>query len=178
MKAKNPDLIYAAVDSTEGAALLVRQSKELKLIPKLFVGGGNGFIQPDFAARAGQAADHIVCTTTWTPRVTYSGAGTFNKKFIARYKSPPQPYGAEAYAGISVIADALKRSKTPTPKNVRDALAKTNLMTVLGPVKFISYQNKSRQNKLPTFLVQWLNGQAEIIWPKYLATKKYIYPAP
>jgi branched-chain amino acid transport system substrate-binding protein len=51
-------------------------------------------------------------------------------------------------------------------------------MTVLGPVKFISYNNKSQQNKLPAFLVQWLNGKAEIVWPKHLATKKYVYPAP
>lgn len=178
VKAKNPDLLYAAVDRTKDAALLVRQSKELKLIPKLFVGGGNGFIQPDFAARAGQAADHIVCTTTWIPTVPYSGAGSFHQKFIARYKTPPEHYGAEAYAGIKVIADALKRTKTPTPKNVRDALAKTNLMTALGPVKFISYNNKSRQNRLPAFLVQWLNGHLQIVWPPKMATKKIVYPVP
>ena len=178
VKAKNPDLVYAAIDNAKGAALLVRQSKELKLNPKLFVGGGNGFIQPEFAAHAGQASNHIVCTATWTPTVPYSGAGTFNQKFIARYKTPPEHYGAEAYAGITVIADALKRTKAPAPKNVRDALAKTNLMTVLGPVKFISYNNKSQQNRLPAFLAQWLNSQLQIVWPPEMATKKIVYPAP
>ncbi len=178
VKAKNPDLIYAAVDNAKGAALLVRQSRDLKLNPKLFVGGGNGFVQPEFAAHAGKASDHIVCSAIWTPAVPHPGAATFNEKFIARYKTPPEHYGAEAYAGITVIADALKRTKVSGPKNIRDALAKTNLMTVLGPVKFISYNKKSQQNKLPTFLVQWLNGKAEIVWPKHLATKKYVYPAP
>ena len=52
------------------------------------------------------------------------------------------------------------------------------ITSVLGPVKFVSYHNKSQQNKLPAFLVQWLNGKAEIVWPKHLATKKYVYPAP
>jgi branched-chain amino acid transport system substrate-binding protein len=178
VKAKNPDLIYAAADNAKGAALLVSQSRDLKLKPKLFVGGGNGFVQPDFATHAGQASDHIVCPVIWAPTVPHPGAATFNEKFIARYKTPPEHYGAGAYAGITVIADALKRTKVPAPKNVRDALAKTNLMTVLGPVKFISYNNKSQQNKLPAFLVQWLNGKAEIVWPKHLATKKYVYPAP
>ena len=177
VKAKNPDLIYAAVDNAKGAALLVRQSKELKLNPKLFVGGGNGFVQPDFAAHAGKASDHIVCSAIWTPAVPHPGAATFNEKFIARYKTPPEDYGAEAYAGITVIADALKRTKAPAPKNVRDALAKTNLMTVLGPVKFISYNKKNQQNKLPAFLVQWLNGQLQIVWPQNMATKKIVYPA-
>ena len=178
VKAKNPDLIYVVADNAKGAALLVRQSKDLKLNPKLFIGGGNGFVDPEFATHAGQASDHIVCTAIWTPTVTHRGAGTFNKKFIARYKIPPEHYGAEAYAGITVIADALKRTKVLAPGNVRDALAKTNLMTVLGPVKFISYNNKSQQNKLPAFLVQWLNGQLQIVWPKSMATKKIVYPTP
>ncbi len=178
VKAKNPDLIYAATDSAGSAALLARQLKDLKLNPKLFIGGGNGFVKPEFATHAGQASDHIVCTATWRSTVPYRGAGTFNEKFTARYKTPPEHYGAEAYAGITVIADALKRTKVLAPGNVRDALAKTNLMTVLGPVEFVSYNNKSRQNKLPAFLVQWLNGQAEIVWPKQLATKKAIYPLP
>jgi branched-chain amino acid transport system substrate-binding protein len=177
-KAKNPDLIYVAADNAKGAALLVRQSRDLKLNPKLFVGGGNGFVQPDFATHAGQASDHIVCTANWTPTVPYRGAGTFNEKFIGRYKTPPEHYGAEAYAGVTVIADALKRTKVPGPKNVRDALAKTNLMTVLGPVKFISYNSKSQQNKLPALMVQWLNGQLQIVWPKNMATKKIVFPAP
>jgi branched-chain amino acid transport system substrate-binding protein len=178
VKAKNPDLIYVAADNAKGAALLVRQSRDLKLNPKLLVGGGNGFVQPDFATHAGQASDHVVCTTNWTPTVPYRGAGTFNEKFIGRYKTPPEHYGAEAYAGITVIADALKRTKVPGPKNVRDALAKTNLMTVLGPVKFSAYNNKSQQNKLPAFMVQWLKGQLQIVWPKSMATKKIVYPAP
>lgn len=178
VKAKNPDLIYVAADNAKGAALLVRQSRDLKLNPKLFVGGGNGFVQPDFATHAGQASDHIVCTANWTPTVPYRDAGTFNEKFMGRYKTPPEHYGAEAYAGVTVIADALKRTKVPGPKNVRDALAKTNLMTVLGPVKFISYHNKSQQNKLPAFLVQWLNGQRQIVWPTSMASQKMVYPAP
>jgi branched-chain amino acid transport system substrate-binding protein len=177
VKAKNPDLIYAAADSAKGAALLVRQVKDLKLNPKRFVGRGNGFVQPEFATHTGQASDQIVCSAIWTPAVPHPGAASFNERFIARYKTPPEHYGAEAYAGITVIADALKRTTVLAPKNIRDALAKTNLMTVLGPVKFIAYNNKSQQNKLPAFLVQWLNGKAEIIWPKHLATKKNVYPA-
>ena len=178
VKAKNPDLIYAATDNAKNAALLVRQSKDLELNPKLFVGGGNGFIQPEFVAHAGQASDHIVSSAIWAPMVPYRGASAFNQKFIARYKTPPEHYGAEAYAGIIVIADALKRTKATVPKKIRDALAKTNLMTVLGPVKFISYKNKSQQNKLPTFLAQWLDGQLQIVWPPQMASKKAIYPIP
>jgi branched-chain amino acid transport system substrate-binding protein len=178
VKAKNPDLIYAAADSVRGAALLVRRSRELKLNPKLFIGEGNGFVQPEFATQAAKASDHIVCPALWAAKLPYSGAGAFNEKFIAAHNTPPEHYGAEAYAGITVIADALKRTRVLAPGNVRDALTKTSRMTVLGPVKFVSYNNKSQQNRLPTYLVQWINGKLEIVWPQHLATQKVFYPAP
>ena len=177
-KEKSPDLIYAVADNASSAASLVRQSKVLNLNPKVFIGGGEGFVQPEFAVKAGKASDHIICTALRASALPYPPARKFHDRFMARFKTPPGHYGAEAYTGIRVIADALKRAKAMAPQKIRDALSNTNLKTVLGPVKFISYNNKSQQNKLPAFLVQWFNGQAEIVWPKNLATKKYVYPAP
>jgi branched-chain amino acid transport system substrate-binding protein len=52
------------------------------------------------------------------------------------------------------------------------------MMTAFGPVKFISYDKKTQQNKLPTYMVQWQNGKLETVWPKELAKKKYIFPVP
>jgi branched-chain amino acid transport system substrate-binding protein len=80
-----------------------------------------------------------------------------------------------------VVADALKRAKSssmPTPKEVRDALAATDMKTAFGPVKFISYGKKTQQNKLDTYLIQWQKGELEAVWPKGVATKPYIYPTP
>jgi branched-chain amino acid transport system substrate-binding protein len=178
VQAKNPDLIYAITDDADSAALLVRQSRVLKLNPILFVGEGNGFDQNDFISQAGKAADHIVTTALWTPLVPYRGAGAFNQKFIERHKNPPGHSGAEAYAGVFVIADALKRTRALTPDAIRNALSRTDMMTLLGPVKFSAYNQKSQQNRLPTYLLQWIAGQQEIIWPKEFATHKPIFSAP
>jgi branched-chain amino acid transport system substrate-binding protein len=167
VKTKNPDLLYMVTDNVTDAALLIRQSKELNLSPKLFVGGAIGFAQPDFEKNAGIASNYVAYTTQWTASAPYPGAKEFNTKFIAKHDTAPTYQGAQAYAAITVMADALKRTKVLTPENVRDALA-----------KFVSYNKKSRQNKLPTFLVQWIDGKAEIVWPKHLATKKAVYPMP
>jgi branched-chain amino acid transport system substrate-binding protein len=43
---------------------------------------------------------------------------------------------------------------------------------------YVSYNKKSRQNRLPTYLIQWIDGKAEIVWPKNMATNKYVYPRP
>jgi branched-chain amino acid transport system substrate-binding protein len=178
VQAKNPDLIYAIADDAGIAAMLLRQTRALKLNPKLFVGAGNGFDQTAFGVQAGKAANHIVSTALWTPLVSHSGAAAFNQKFMARHKTPPGRYGAEAYAGMIVIAEALKRARQLTPPAVRDAISRTDMMTLLGPIKFVAYDNKSRQNRLPTYLLQWINGKQEIIWPQKFATHKPIYPQP
>jgi len=61
---------------------------------------------------------------------------------------------------------------------VRDALAETDMMTVFGPVKFVSYGKKTQQNSLPAYLFQWIDGKLETVWPKKVATAKYVYPIP
>ena len=178
VKTKNPDLLYTVTDDMRDAALLTRHSKELNLNPKLFAGSAIGFAPPEFAKNAGIASNYVACMTQWTTSVPYPGAKEYYSKFKAKYNTPPTYHGAQAYAAIYVMADALKRTKILTPGNVRDALAKTDLKTIYGPVKFISYNKKSRQNRLPTYLIQWIDGKAEIVWPKRLATKKYVYPRP
>jgi branched-chain amino acid transport system substrate-binding protein len=177
VKAANPDLIYM-VSYVMDAGLLMRQSKELDINPKLFVGGGAGFTLPEFIKNAGPAADFVFSATLWVETVPYPGAKAYFDKYAAKFKDDTEYHGAEAYAGMYVVADALKRAKALTPEAVREAMVATNMMTVFGPVKFVSYDKKTQQNKLPTYLVQWQKGKLETVWPKEMATSPAGYPVP
>ncbi|MFA5807002.1 MAG: ABC transporter substrate-binding protein [bacterium] len=177
VKAANPDMIYM-VSYIMDASLLMRQSKELRINPKMFVGGGAGFTLPEFAKSAGDAADGVYSATLWVDTLPFPGAKEYSANFRKKYGSETEYHGAEAYATMYVVADALKRAKSITPKDVRDALVATDMKTAFGPVKFISYGKKTQQNKLDTYMVQWQKGELEAVWPKGVATKKYIYPTP
>ena len=177
VKAANPDMIYM-VSYVMDASLLMRQSKELRINPKMFVGGGAGFTLPEFAKSAGDAANGVFSATLWIETLPFPGAKAYFDKFKKKYGSETEYHGAEAYAAMYVVADALGRAKSITPKDVREALTKTDMKTAFGPVKFISYGKKTQQNKLDTYLVQWQNGELDAVWPKSAATKKYIYPTP
>ena len=177
VKAKKPDMVYM-ISYVMDASLLMRQAKELNLNPEIFVGGAAGFTLPEFHKNAGAASEFVYSATLWTPSVPYPGAKEYYDKFVARYETPTEYHGAEAYAAMYVIADTLKRAKSMAPKDVRAALAATDMMTVFGPVKFVSYGKKTQQNNLPTFLVQWLDGNLETVWPKNVSTKPYVYPTP
>jgi branched-chain amino acid transport system substrate-binding protein len=177
VKAANPDMIYM-VSYVMDASLLMRQSKELRINPKMFVGGGAGFTLPEFAKSAGDASDGVYSATLWVDTLPFPGAKQYSDNFRKKFGSETEYHGAEAYAAMYVVADALKRAKSITPKDVRDALAKTDMKTAFGPVKFISYGKKTQQNKLDTYMVQWQKGTLEAVWPTSVATKKYIYPTP
>jgi branched-chain amino acid transport system substrate-binding protein len=177
VKAANPDLLYM-VSYVMDASLLMRQSKELGINPMLFVGGGAGFTLPEFQKSAGDAAEYVYSATLWTESLPFPGAKEYFNNYRKRFKEDTEYHGAEAYAAMYVVADALKRAKSITPKDVRDALAATDMMTAFGPVKFISYGKKTQQNKLDTYLVQWQKGELEAVWPKKIATKKFIFPTP
>ncbi|MBI4666022.1 MAG: ABC transporter substrate-binding protein [Nitrospinae bacterium] len=175
VKQENPDIIYM-VSYSNDAALLMNHSMELKLNPKLFVGGGAGFTLPEFYESAGKAANKVISATLWHQSLPHPGARQYFDNFVKRYKKDTEYHGAEAYAAMYVIADALKRAKSLEPVDVKKALAATDMMTVFGPVKFVSEGKKVNQNKMDTYVVQWLGGKLEVIWPKKSATAKYAYP--
>lgn len=175
VKQLNPDVVYM-ISYIMDASLLMNQSKELKLTPKMFIGGAAGFTMPEFQKNSGAASEKVISATLWHQVLTYPGAMDYYNKFKAKYNAPTEYHGAEAYAAAYVIADALKRAKSFSNDDIRNALAATDMMTVFGPVKFISYGAMKNQNKVPTYVVQWIDGKLELVWPAKIATKKFAYP--
>jgi len=175
VKQMNPDLVYM-ISYIMDASLLMRQARELKLTPKLFVGGAAGFTLPEFNQNAGKAANFVVSATLWHQVLPLPGAMDYFNRFKAKYNKDTEYHGAEAYAAAYVIKDVLSRAKSFSPEDIKQALSETKLMTVFGPVKFISYEKKTNQNKLTTYVVQWQHGKLQLIWPKNLANAKYVFP--
>lgn len=177
IKVKNakPDLIYM-ISYVMDASLIMRQSMELDINPKLFVGGGAGFTLPEFHQNAGKASEGVFSADLWVPSLPNPGAKDYFNNYKKLFGKETEYHGAEAYAAMYVIADVLKRAKSFSAEDVRQAMAATDMMTAFGRVKFIAYDKKINQNKLPTYLVQWIKGKLECVWPKEFATAKYIFP--
>jgi branched-chain amino acid transport system substrate-binding protein len=175
VKELNPDIVYM-VSYVMDAALLMKQSKELKITPKMFIGGGAGFTLPEFQQNAGVASEKIISATLWHEVLPFPGAMEYFKKFKAKYNKDTEYHGAEAYAAAYVIADVLKRTKSLSRADIKAALSATDMMTVFGPVKFTTWGKMKNQNKASSYVVQWINGKLEMVWPPELSKTKLVYP--
>jgi branched-chain amino acid transport system substrate-binding protein len=114
----------------------------------------------------------------WEQSVPYPGSERFFRQYTDKYHTWPDYHGAEAYAAFQVVADVAGRAKSFDPDGLREALMKTNMISIMGPVKFVSYGKKSQQNRLPTYLLQWKEDELKIVWPPRLAGWKFIFPFP
>jgi branched-chain amino acid transport system substrate-binding protein len=175
IKRLNPDIIYM-VSYIMDASLLMKQARELKLTPKMFIGGAAGFTLPEFVENAGKASDKVISATLWHQVLPFPGAMDYYNKFVAKYNRDTEYHGAEAYAACYVIADALKRAPSLKNEDIKKALSETDMMTVFGPVKFTTWGKMKNQNKAATYVVQWIDGKLEMVWPTVHATKKFNFP--
>ena len=175
VKQKDPDLIYM-ISYVLDASLLMNQSMELKMNPRLFAGAAAGFTLPEFAHNTGKSGEKVVSATLWHQSLPLPGAIAYYEKYLSKYNRETEYHGAEAYAAAYVIADVLGRAKSHSKEDITKALSETDMMTVFGPVKFISYGRKINQNKLETYVVQWLDGKLQMIWPRSLSKADYVYP--
>lgn len=177
VKESGSELVYMT-SYVMDAAMLMKQARELKLYPGLFVGNGAGYTMPAFKENAGIASEKVLSSTLWHQTLPIPGAKEYYQNYTAKYGTgnPPDYHGAEAYAAAYVIMDAIQRAESYDAESLKKALDKTDIMTAFGPVKFVSYGNKIHQNKLSSYVVQWIDGTMRLIWPKNLADTAYVYP--
>jgi len=175
IKQLNPDIVYM-VSYAMDASLLMKQAKELGLTPKMFIGGAGGFTLPEFVQNAGGASEKVISAVLWHQVFPFPGAMDYYKKYVTTYNTPTVYHGAEAYSACYVIADVLKRAKSFKNTDVKQALSETDMMTVFGPVRFTTWGKMKNQNKAAAYVIQWINGKLELVWPTDHATKEFNYP--
>lgn len=177
IKAHQPDVVYM-ISYIMDASLLMRQSMELNFSPRLFCGGAAGFTMPEFIENAEDASELVTSVTLWSPNTTYPGAREFESNYLEKFGVDPDYHAVEAYADLHVIIDALRRTKSLDSESIRVSLDSTDVMTPFGPVKFEDYDDYVNQNRIPTLVVQVIDGKFETIWPRDVASAEPVYPAP
>ncbi|HEY7040284.1 MAG TPA: amino acid ABC transporter substrate-binding protein [Methylomirabilota bacterium] len=171
-KAANVDVVLALPNPPDGMTI-VKQMKELSFTPKL-----SFFIRaPDaqiWSQNLGKDGDYMVLAAGWHHAMKGAGVKELNDAHQKKYGRPADPLVGPAYACVEILAAAVTRAGFPDREKVRDAIAATNMNTVIGPVKF----RPDGTGIVAQALLQWQNGKQELVWPKESATAALAYPAP
>lgn len=158
IRALQPDAIVLST-LTDEAAIIMRQARQMGIPRTVQFIGGNGLNSPRLLELAGSAADGALSGAAWILNAPTPGNRAFVKAYREHYGSDPDQFAAQAYAGVHLLATAIRNARSRDPVAIRDALARLrNVDTVLGKFSF----DESR-NPVQTPLVQIVrDGKAEL----------------
>lgn len=177
VKALKPDLLVVS-GHDKGATLAVRQLGDEKVyVPMLALTHCDS---AQIAEKLGKKANYALCASQWDATENFSdkwfgSASDYAIQFVKefRYRAPYQ--AAESSASVLTFVDAFQRAGSLDTEKVRQALAKTDMMTFYGPIKFDS---TGKNIAKPMVLYQVQNENYIVVAPTKWASGKLIFPAP
>jgi branched-chain amino acid transport system substrate-binding protein len=179
VKSKAPDLVLNAGHLQEAVAIM-KQAKELGVSPQLFA-FSVGPALPDFVNTLGADANYVVTGSQWSSAVKYEGddywktAQAYNDAYKAKFGAEPAYQAAESTAAGIAFQKALTAAGSLNPDKVRDALAKLDIKTFYGPIKF----DARGANLTKAMVVEQIqSGKRVTIWPADVANAKGLWPTP
>ena len=129
--ATKPDALFVSALSQE-IALVIAQTSEVGVPDSIDI------IVPDLTMnevqKAGDAAEGAIGFIGWSTISDAPGNQTFVQNYRAKYDGiEPEPWAAQSYATLFVLANAIKTAQSTDPTVIRDALAETeDFPTILG----------------------------------------------
>jgi branched-chain amino acid transport system substrate-binding protein len=121
----------------------------------------------------GEVGDGVVLSAGWHPALGFEGIEPVNQRHIEEEGRPADPVVGGSYSLVQILADAIERAGTLDPEAVRDAIAATDLDTLVGPITF----REDGTSPITNPLMQRQGGGVELIWPAESATAEILYPA-
>lgn len=122
--------------------LLVKKQMADQQIKATVVSMIAGPAYQEFIDAAGTGGENITSAAWWHPAAQYSGKDIFGttanyvKLFKEKYKSEPDYAQASASVAGALFQMAIEKAGSLDKDKVRDELAKLDVMTFFGPVKF------------------------------------------
>ena len=130
----NPDAVFISALSAQMTQIII-QGREVGIPASV------RFIVPDLTGIevqiAGEAAEGAIAFTNWRATSDAPGNQAFVENYRAKYDIEPDPWAAQSYATLYILAEAISNAQSTEATAVRDALAHImDLDTILGQFSF------------------------------------------
>ena len=99
------------------------------------------FVVPDLTdqeiEKAGEAAEGAITVSAWSSMSDAPGNQAFVQSYQTKHGIEPEPWAAQSYATLHILANAIKNAQSGDAAGIRDALAQTmDFPTILGKFSF------------------------------------------
>lgn len=181
LKSDNPDVVLQASFDAD-AILAMRSYQALAFTPKAILAMGASFATSDFIKALGKNADYAFSHTKFDAALIEKrkAAAQVSKMYEQRTGKPIWDAPARAFTASLVIADALQRARSLAPEDIIAALRETSIdgADTISPYKGVKFNEKGQNVLASGLITQIQGGQHHAVWPRELATKEYVFPAP
>jgi branched-chain amino acid transport system substrate-binding protein len=165
------EVVLALPNPPDGLAL-AKQIKELDFNASAYV-----FVRaadsPAWAENLAADGDLFMLMPGWNRAVKFDGAAEMADRYQVKFEKPAAATTGPAYAAVQILADAISRAGSLDHDAIRDAIATTDMNTIVGPVTF----NEDGTGNVLTVINQWQGGAQVLVWPPDHAVSQVVYPA-
>lgn len=175
LKKSDPDILITTADLQQ-VILMVRQCKDLQIAPKMAY--SISAEMPDFVKALGKDAENVFGYTWYNPTLAwkdpvFGSAAEYGRLFKQKYNYEPNYYSAAGSTAGVILQRAIQKAGSIDPEKVRDALAAIEEETIFG---LVGYDERGRNVKGGTVVIQIQNGKPEIVFPEKVKQKEPKYP--
>jgi branched-chain amino acid transport system substrate-binding protein len=172
----NPDVLIPVQYTADGAAFR-KQMVAMDYEPKITVGGGLAYDQPEFADLGPVAADGVMSVSFTNPAMNPDvcvGLVDFSKKYKERHGYPPLVHALSGYAGAKTYLQVLEKAGSLEVDAVKKALAEVDIPEGQTPAYWGMKFDQTGQNILARrgVIGQWKKGVYTVVWPAAFATQQ------
>ncbi|HEX9838007.1 MAG TPA: amino acid ABC transporter substrate-binding protein [Anaerolineales bacterium] len=166
------EVVLALPTPPDGLAL-AKQIKELDFNANAYV-----FIRaadpPTWGENLGNDGNGFMLMPGWNRGVKFEGVAEMAERHQTKFGSPAVATTGPAYAAVQILADSITRAGSLDRDAIRDAIAATDMDTMVGHVTF----NEDGTGNVLTVINQWQDGAQVLVWPPDQAVGELHYPAP
>lgn len=142
IKRANPDVIFLPGYYQE-VGLIIKEARALGITAPFL--GGDGWDSPKLFEIGGPAIKGNYISSHFAPDDLDPKVQAFVKDYEHAYKVKPGAMAALGYDAIGIVADAINRTKSPTPANINAAiLATKNFAGVTGSITIDENRNSKK----------------------------------
>lgn len=163
-----PDAVFS-LSYPPDSILYMNQAREIGIqapFQLVLIGPTAAFFRDMF----GDNMEGIVTVAHWSPAQTdWPNAKPFYDAYVEKFgEAPDYLDSALAYMSVEILEQAVAEVGLDKDR-LRETIATTTFDTINGPVRFEGVENVAT----PSMLLQFQNGEGEIVWPPSQATSTF-----